>query len=466
MNAFRKAYGICMLLILGVSISFAQITTTIKPLEVGQQMPAVVVSNLTNTKDKTFNFADYKGKLVIIDYWATWCAPCIATMPKLDELQKKFSDKLKIVLVGQEGKEKIDKFLSTRERLQGLKTALPIIYNDVQLRSYFPHTAIPHTVLIDGNGKVVAITSPEELNEQKLMQVMNGAEIKVSAKTDRYSINRDELFFNERMAKPLFVNEGVWIDGNTKFKSVLTGYVENAGGLSSPQIGRLLQINTTISGLYRAAFSYQIDPSFTRISANRVVFEVSNSMRSLIDQPRSLKTREELIAWNLKHFYTYDLVLPNYYIGPGNYNGKDHVRRMACQIMQKDLATYFPKLSVSVDQREVECLALKCLDASLINSKENFGEQSNQGGKMAAGSTLGGGTYTSKRFGILYEMLRLALQRELPLIDDTNYNGPVNVKLDVNMSNLEAVSEELKKFGMTIIKEKRVIPMLVIKERK
>ena len=70
------------------------VDVTIQGLQIGQVVPNVTLTNLQNYKDAsgkaatTAKLSDFKGKLLILDFWATWCAPCVAAIPKLENLQK------------------------------------------------------------------------------------------------------------------------------------------------------------------------------------------------------------------------------------------------------------------------------------------------------------------------------------------------------------------------------------------
>lgn len=107
-DVFSLAAGIFLLFILQKNYAApmdAVMQYKSKPL------PAFQFRNLSsNTEESLQQYAD---KVVILNIWATWCPPCRAEMPELDELQKKYPDKLKVLAISDETDEKIRQFLST-----------------------------------------------------------------------------------------------------------------------------------------------------------------------------------------------------------------------------------------------------------------------------------------------------------------------------------------------------------------
>ena len=97
---------------------------------------------------------DLKGKVVILDFWATYCAPCIEEIPHLMELQAKYGDDLRVIglhVGGEEDRPKVPAFI------EQLKITYPLAYPEDALAAYVfgQESAIPQTAVFDRTGKMV-----------------------------------------------------------------------------------------------------------------------------------------------------------------------------------------------------------------------------------------------------------------------------------------------------------------------
>ena len=118
---------------------------------------SLIGSKVPNFKAKLldgspFDPAEHKGKVLILDFWATWCGPCVKALPELIDATSGFGDdRVQLVAVNQgEGKKAISQFLK-KEKLNGLKVALD---RDRQVGGSFNVIGITHTVIIDRKGVI------------------------------------------------------------------------------------------------------------------------------------------------------------------------------------------------------------------------------------------------------------------------------------------------------------------------
>jgi thiol-disulfide isomerase/thioredoxin len=73
-------------------------------VKVGQKVPEVDFKSLLNTKQTNVSLSALQGKVILLDFWATWCEPCIKGMPHLEELQQTYKNKLQIITLTSENK--------------------------------------------------------------------------------------------------------------------------------------------------------------------------------------------------------------------------------------------------------------------------------------------------------------------------------------------------------------------------
>jgi cytochrome c biogenesis protein CcmG/thiol:disulfide interchange protein DsbE len=103
---------------------------------------------------KEIKLSDYKGKIVIVDFWATWCGPCRMGVPDLVALQKEYKDKLVVIGIS------LDRVSGTEKDVKPFmaqyKINYPIIFgNETVVKDYGDIQAIPTSFIIDQKGNIV-----------------------------------------------------------------------------------------------------------------------------------------------------------------------------------------------------------------------------------------------------------------------------------------------------------------------
>lgn len=112
------------------------------------------LKTLSGTKRK---LSDYSGKLVLLNFWATWCSPCIYEMPALEKLQEQFSrDDFEVVTIAVDAeKELVDAFVEQ----SNLKLE---VLHDPTMKSIpkYKVEGFPESIFVDKHGKLVAVKDP------------------------------------------------------------------------------------------------------------------------------------------------------------------------------------------------------------------------------------------------------------------------------------------------------------------
>ena len=105
-----------------------------------------------NKKDQKININEYKGNLLILNFWATWCEPCKEEMPSLDNLQANPElNKIKIfaINIGKENLDKVNKFFLDLN----IKNFDPYFDSPTTLAKTFSLRGVPTSILINKKGQ-------------------------------------------------------------------------------------------------------------------------------------------------------------------------------------------------------------------------------------------------------------------------------------------------------------------------
>ncbi len=142
---------ILIILIFLLSNSFADETTDFKNLIIKKDQKKYEDLSFLDSDKKQVNLDDYRGKLVLLNFWASWCAPCKEEMPSLDSLQSnKNLNNLQIfpINVGQDNEKKAKDFFEELD----IKTLNIYFDTTITLAKKFQLRGIPTTILINKDG--------------------------------------------------------------------------------------------------------------------------------------------------------------------------------------------------------------------------------------------------------------------------------------------------------------------------
>ena len=152
-----------------ISNSLTTEAKDIKNLVINKNFKKYADITFLNTKNELVELNDFKGNLVLLNFWATWCSPCKEEMPSLDKLQKHHKlDNLRIfaINVGKDNMEKALKFFQDLE----IKN-LDLYFDSPQtLAKKFQLRGIPTTILINKDGQEFArIIGSTDFSDQKFL---------------------------------------------------------------------------------------------------------------------------------------------------------------------------------------------------------------------------------------------------------------------------------------------------------
>lgn len=368
-------------------------------------LPDCIFPETNNMIVKNLSLSNFKNKIIVLDFWATWCGACISSMGKYESLQKKYKDQLQIIAISHEEVNRIQRFSKNRP------TSLLLVVDTAEsFRKYFDYRTVPHVVLIDKNRIVRAITHSEEINEQVIEKVSSGAPVSLSFKKDDTSFDIDADYFA--------------VDSTTKETFNLQPGIKGVGGFSKIGKGifkdrRISLHNFLIDGMYRMAYN--------DISYFRTVYEMD---------------KKEFNYDNPKNKYCLDVIVP---VADKN---------ALYAYMRKKLPEYFDiktrlekrKVTVYLLKRNAEPLAFK--PTAEVN--DLYGASSNH--FTGNGVSMKSLAEFLENFGVF----------GTPVLDETGVAGRYDVHLEWEPEKKGSYKEAFNKAGLTFEKTEREIEVLVI----
>ncbi len=134
----------------------------------------VINTPFADTSGRMINLGAFKGKVVFVDVWATWCGPCKGQLPYLKEIEEEYANRSDIVFVGlsvdrEKDLGKWKKFIGT-EKLPGIQV---IDYSGKIFQRRYQILAIPRFILIDRNGIISEMRCPYPENDKELKEYLN-----------------------------------------------------------------------------------------------------------------------------------------------------------------------------------------------------------------------------------------------------------------------------------------------------
>lgn len=393
----------------------------IRPLKIGDKMPDVLLENIINAPYTSTRLSAYKGKVLILDFWATWCGSCIAAMHEVEPLQKKYAERFQVLAITYEKPKHVSDFFQNK----GLNRefSFPMVTSDKQLARYFPYRILPHEVWLDAEQRIIAITSQKAVTEANIQTAIAGGLPKVALKNDRMAMDKK---------RSLYENLGEELQDYICFQSLLTREIPGVGGssgfsYSKDSLNRRFHIlNFELINLMKSATGFSMQPN------NRVIIEA--------DEINKIKS----------DLFCYELTYPK------NLSNSDRQH-----YMKQDLERYF-QVNLDIVPRTVSCYALRLVnnDSSRLITK---------GGKY--NNELSDRNKPEKRLvnvplSVLVESLD-SRASDMPIIfDQTGIKANIDLVFEGSLTDLENIHKNLARYQLELIPVRKEMDMLVVSSAK
>jgi len=123
---------------------------------------------LIDSQGNQVNLSDFKGKVILINNWATWCPPCVAEMPSLHKLYNQKKNEVVFLFVAHDKPEKVQAFLQKKQM------KIPVYYMQSAMPKELESSNIPTTFIIDKQGKIVVKkVGPADWNSGQVHKILD-----------------------------------------------------------------------------------------------------------------------------------------------------------------------------------------------------------------------------------------------------------------------------------------------------
>ncbi|WP_288462535.1 TlpA disulfide reductase family protein [uncultured Chryseobacterium sp.] len=428
-NIFCRGILSLVFTLVAATTAFAQN----KSVKVGESLPEnfwTTSLSVVNHSQKTLNLSEDKSKLILIDFWNTWCSACLMNLPKIIALQQKFGDRIRILPVSNQDKPALEKFFVSQN---GKKyNTLTSVYNDSYFHQLFPHAGVPFIIWIK-DGKLLSTTDATQLSEETINEILGGKQsslqtvIQMDRKRPLMLSGDYERQKNIQLLNYSFFAKGPIPDigsGGT-FRTTASGTINGRQFTNLPLWDMYYAIGFEL-------FRHKSQESFT---GKRMLIEVK--------EPKKLMPQQKADGSNdTSNLYNYEFIIPESKAG------------MLYQYMLEDI-NHYSGYTVTLEKRPVQCLVL-------IRTSQKDKLASKGGEKRSTFPR----TPSILRNAPLRNMINM-LNGEIPIkeifVDETGYTGNVDIEVS-GVKDIPTLKKELQKYDLDLIPAERNLLMMVIRD--
>lgn len=344
---------------------------------------------------------DLKGKAVVLEFWGTWCDPCVNNIPHMNELAEKFKDRpVVFISVTRDQQDVVEKFLKTHEMKGNVAVEAAAAFKAFQVRG------IPHTVLVDKDGVIRAFSYPSMVTPDSIEALLAGNPVPGAiVKTAKAEAGTPAA-------------AGPAPDGKSlAFFSVSP----------SDSTGRTKLSRSEVEFTYEGA---KLEEALAKIMESAQVVEYKGVGKELLAGRYNITCKITMVS------------------------GADNTGRLR-DTAAAGLAAAFPfTIKTSRGNRAVMLLKKAAGSAGPAAAATTEGYSESAGGKTAEFSTKG--YPLSGLRDVLQDWLKT------PVLDETGLKGAFAYDFKADSRDVKAVNVELKKMGLALVQASRDIEIAMV----
>ncbi|MGG9960457.1 redoxin domain-containing protein [Ferruginibacter sp. SUN106] len=402
----KKALTVVLLFI--SSYSFSQVDL----LKAGDRLPDLIIKNIINAPVKQLEVNDTQNeKVIILNFWGTWCSPCIPEMDNLAKLQQANAKNIQVIGISNDLPERLRKYLITKPSMLWLATDTSYF-----LYQLFGFASVGHSAIIGADKKIIALVNTDSVDQKMINKILKGEKVLSSANIKEPAINTAEDPFG--------------IDSLTDHSFTIRGYMYGVQTMSkTPNEGpyayrRISFFNLCISEICRDAFDIH--------SPKQMIYEIDKKQLCNFDDKKSL--------------YCVDIV-----VKPGD---KDSL----LPLLQQKLITALP-FAIRTEYRNMPVYILKQKEGVALNMPVSTAARSSYG---FSGNGYEGTAVLVTDFAKNY----LTNELQMPVIDETGLTARYDIKTVNELRTAQNTIAAVEKLGLVLEKSERQVKVIVMGAKK
>lgn len=370
-------------------------------------MPAITISPVINAPVTKINFmGKARTPFYILNFWGTWCSPCIPEMDALAKLQKANEGRVQIIGISNDPVNRLKKYVNKKPSTLWLASDTSFF-----LYKAFGFSYVGQAAIINSKHQVVALVKTDSVNQRLIDKLISGKPLKSSAELKGLPvITHNDVFGVDSTLSESFTLRGYMAGQQTMGKHYL----------NAPYLGRRVSyMNVCAELLYKEAFGIT--------SPKQVLYEVDEKAVCDFD--------------NKATRYCLDLLV------------KPEDKDSLYSIMQRKLLGTLP-IKARITEKVIPVYVLKTNPAQKLNF--NISTQSKTDYSFN-GNGYDGIAVTLESFATNY----LSNEFDLPVVDETGLKEKYDIKTMADMSTRGAVLQSVNKLGLVLSKAGRKMKVLV-----
>jgi uncharacterized protein (TIGR03435 family) len=379
-------------------------------LKAGDRFPDLTFQPLINAPVKELYLNKYPSKkLFIINFWGTWCSPCIPEMDSLSKLQNKYAGQIQVVGISNDSPEKLRKYLLKKpSKIWLASDTTYLLYQMLNLAS------VGHSAIIDANKKIVAVVKTDSVNAKMINLLLKGKRVASNASIAEVSNLEKDAFGVDSLQTSSFTIRSYMKGQHTM------GRAPNNGPFA---YRRVSYYNIPLVTLYRSAYDIHTE--------KQLILEFDKKKYDNFEDKRQL--------------YCFDLLV------------KAEDKDSLLTIMQRKLNESLPVKS-RTEMRDMPVYVLKQKPGVPLNIKESSST------KLDYGFNGNGfnGQATLSEFGHLY----LSNELQLPVINETGLTKRYQIVTTNDLRDKENILKAIDKLGLMVEKTERPVKVIILYEDK